>query len=104
MEIETIILPILALILSGLTWSLSGALADWRKNHGTPDWKGFDFGKLRNDLILGLVLGVGSVVYATMVEELTPIATAQEFFIAIGAGLSIVVLVDKLIIGGIAKR
>jgi len=103
-EIQTIILPVTALILSGCTWSLFGAFSNWRKLHGTPEWKGFDFKRLRNDAILGLVLGGGSVVYAIINNTLLPIATAQEFFLAIGAGFGIVAAVDKFIVGGILGK
>ncbi len=91
-----------ALVLSGLVWNNFGYFSAWRKNHNNPDWKGFDKSKLRNDLILGLVLGGGSVVYTIFTNgDFTPINTAQEFLVAIGAGFGIVAAVDKFIIGGL---
>lgn len=107
MELETIILPIMALILSGLTWTLFGAFSNWRKTHGTPEWKGFDLSKLRNDAILGLILGVGTIIATILTSQdgnLTSIATAQEFIIAIAAGFGLVAAVDKFIIGGILGK
>lgn len=102
MELANFILPVLALTVSGLVWNNFGYFAAWRKNHNNPEWEGFNAGKLRNDLILGTVLGIGAVV-ATILQsgELSPIATAQDFIIAIGSGFGVVAAVDKFIIGGL---
>ena len=100
MEIASI-LPIVALVISGLVWNNSGYFAAWRKNHKNPAWKGFEKRKLKNDLILGTVLGIGTVVSAYMTTgDLAPITTAQEFFVAVGTGFGAVAAVDKFIIGG----
>lgn len=102
MEPQILILPIIALVLSGLVWNNFGYFSAWRKNHNNPEWTGFELVKLRNDLILGAVLGVGSVVFIIITDgTFAPITTAQEFFVAIGAGFGIVAAVDKFIIGGL---
>lgn len=105
MVLETIVLPIIALALSGLVWNNFGYFSAWRKNHNNPDWKGFDKTKLRNDLILGAILGVGSIIATVLLDgDLTAINTAQEFLLAIGAGFGIVAAVDKFLIGGLLKK
>lgn len=105
MELQIYILPIAALILSGLVWNNFGYFSAWRKNHNNKDWKGFEKSKLRNDLILGAILGGGTIVYTIIAQgELTAINTAQEFLVAIGAGFGLVAMVDKFIIGGILKK
>jgi len=105
MGIETIILPLAALVFSGLVWNNFGYFSAWRKNRDNLDWKGFDKTKLRNDLILGAILGVGSVVFTLVTEgDFTPITTASEFLIAVGAGFGVVAAVDKFIIGGIFNK
>lgn len=102
MVLETIVAPIIALTLSGLVWNNFGYFSAWRKNHNNADWKGFDKKKLRNDLILGALLGGGTVV-AVIVQngDFTPITTIQEFLLAIAGGFGIVAAVDKFIIGGL---
>ena len=104
MEIQTVVLPIIALILSGVTWTSFGAFSNWRKTHGTNEWTGFNTAKLRDDVILGGVLGIGSVIYSIMSETLTAISTPSEFFLAIGAGFALVAAVDKFIVGGILGK
>lgn len=105
MELQIYILPILALISAGFIWTMGGYLKSWRNNHTKPEWKGFDKKSLRNDLVLGTVLGVASVIFTIFTDgNLTAITTAQEFFIAVGAGFTAVALVDKFIIGGIFKK
>lgn len=52
---------VIVTILAGITWTGFGYLNDWRKNHQDPEWKGFDKKKLRADAILGLILGVATV-------------------------------------------
>lgn len=102
MEPQIIILPIIALVASGFTWTMGGYVSSWRKNHTDPKWTGFEPAKLRNDLILGGVLGGVSVLYTIFTDgTFAPIQTAQDFLIAIVAGTSVVALVDKFIIGGI---
>ena len=104
-ELESIALPVIALILSGLTWTGFGYFSSWRKNNKNPEWKGFNMKALRDDLILGAILGVGSVVLTTFTSgDLTPILTAQDFLIAISAGFGLVAAVDKLIVGGILAK
>lgn len=104
-NVQTIILPITALVLSGLTWTLFGYFSSWRKNHKDPNWGGFEAKKLRDDLILGLILGVGSVIYVIATEgDVSPIASAQGFILAIQGGFGVVAAVDKLIVGGILGK
>jgi len=102
MEIVTYVLPVIALLFSALTWTMFGYFSAWRKNHNKPEWEGFDKSKLRTDLILGLVLGIASVMATIFLEgDLTPILTAQGFLFAIQAGFGVVAMVDKFIIGGL---
>jgi len=105
MVLETIALPIIALVLSGITWTGFGYFSNWRKNHNNPDWAGFDVRSLRNDVILGLILGVGSIIYSLInTGELATVADAQGFFTAIIAGFPAIAAVDKFIVGGILGK
>jgi len=106
MDVITITLAVTSFILAGLLWTTAGYVKNWRENHNNPDWKGFDKKSLRNDLILGLILGIGGVIYAIIEGDLETwvVPTAQEFFQSIGANVAAVALVDKLFIGGILKK
>ena len=105
LELQTLILPILALVLAGLSWTLAGYLKEWRTNHNNPDWTGFDKIKLRNDALLGFVLGIGVTIYTIATEgNFAVIDSAQTFLLAIYAGFPVVVLVDKYIIGGLFNK
>lgn len=102
MEIVTYVSPVIALLLSALTWTMFGYFSAWRKNHNKADWQGFEPKKLKADLLLGLVLGVASVIATIFLDgDLTPILTAQGFLLAIQAGFGVVAMVDKFIIGGL---
>ena len=99
------ILPILALIGSGFAWTIAGYIPAWRNRKNNPDWKGFEPKKLRDDLLLGLTLGVGSLVYMAVTNTPYSIITnVNEFLIAVGAGFGIVAAVDKLFVGGILNK
>ena len=94
----------LTFILSGMLWTSGGYIAAWRKNHNDPNWKGFNLTSLRNDIILGAVLGGGGAIYSIMQGTEVIISTAQEFFLAIGSNTAIIALVDKFIVGGLIKK
>ena len=98
------ILIILAFIIAGLVWTIFGYISNWRKHKDDADWYGFDKRKLRDDILLGLALGVGAYLLGTYQGELIEITSLQMFIGAVIANFGIVAAVDKLIIGGIAGR
>lgn len=105
MDFQTVVLPFLALVISGFGWTMAGYLKEWRNKHTDPSWTGFDKKALRDDLSLGAVLGIGTVIYVIYTNgTFTPINTVQEFFLAIGAGTGLVGIVDKYIVGFIFNR
>jgi hypothetical protein len=105
MDVSTIALPLVALITSGFAWTMSGYISNWRSNHTDPKWKGFNMASLRDDLILGGILGVGAVVMATYDgSNLASITNLQQFITAVAAGFGVVAIVDKVIVGGILNR
>ena len=97
-------LAILAFVLAGLVWNNFGYFSAWRKYKDSPDWKGFETKKLRDDLILGLILGVGAYLYGVYQGELGDISTLQAFIGAVIGGFGAVAAVDKLIVGGILSK
>jgi len=98
------LLVVLAMTTSGLVWNNFGYFSAWRKHKDDDDWDGFDKKKLRNDLILGAILGVGSYFYGTFTGNLIDIADANQFIGAVIGGFGLVAAVDKFIVGGILSK
>ncbi len=104
MELQSIF-PILALITSGFVWTMGGYVKEWKTKHTDKSWKGFDKISMRNDLILGAVLGVGSVIAAAATNTTLPaITNFYEFAGAVSVGFGFVAMVDKYIVGGLFGR
>jgi len=107
---ESIVVFLIVATLAGLTWTLSGYLANWRKNHKNPEWGGFDLKSLRNDAILGAVLGVAVVVIQPVSVALgTPydvpvVVDFNSFIGAIFGMYPVVAVVDKFLVGFIAGK
>ena len=107
---EEIALFLIVAVLGGLTWTLSGYLAKWRKNHNNSEWEGFNFRLLRNDAILGVVLG-GAVVIIQPISvsigspyEIPVITDFATFVMGIFAMYPVVAIVDKFIVGFVAGK
>ena len=98
--IEYVVL-ILVAVLAGIGWSLSGYLVNWRKNHDNETWEGFNYSKLGNDALLGVVLGIASsIAIISGFFEMPIIDSVQSFFLAFPSLFTVIVLVDKFIVGG----
>ena len=97
-------LSILAFVFAGLVWNNIGYLSAWRKYKNTAEWTGFDKRKLRDDLILGLILGVGAYLVGVYQGELVDIQTLQTFIGVVVGGFTAIAFVDKLIVGGILSK
>lgn len=92
-------------IASAMAWTFSGIITDWRKNHGTEEWHGVDAQKLKDDFILGSILGIGAFVYTILTgAELPVIGTLAGFVLAIPGATGIIALVDKIIVNGIFNK
>jgi len=102
MVLETIVAPILAVVAAGVTWTGFGYLSAWRKHRNEEDWNGFETKKLRNDIILGVILGIG-VLISQAIQGTTPeaITSAQGFVAAAAGSFALVAAVDKVIVGGV---
>lgn len=96
--------------LAGLTWTLSGYAANWRKNHNKPDWNGFDLKSMRNDAILGAILGITVVILQPISVMIgTPydvpnVTDFNSFIIGIFGMYPVVAIVDKWFVGFIAGK
>lgn len=102
--IEYIVL-ILVAVLAGIGWSLSGYLVNWRKNHDNADWEGFNYSKLGKDALLGVILGIASsIAIIAGFFEMPIIDSVQSFFLAFPSLFTVIVLVDKFIVGGAFGR
>ena len=96
-------IPIIgAFVLAGLIWTGAGVFSSWRK--GGASWTGFKKDELKNDVLLGLVLGVVAFfanAYQGNVVDVTNIKTFTE--VVVGA-FGVVALVDKYIVAGIFQK
>ena len=107
--VDNFILFILASVTAGEVWNNAGYFSDWIKNRNDPNWKGFDTRALRNDLLLGLFLGLGITVYSSIVAgtsnaiTIPQITTVQIFIATVASLFGTVAVVDKFIVGGIGR-
>ena len=97
-------LTILAFTVAGLVWNNLGYLSAWRKYKNTPEWTGFEPKKLRDDLILGTILGLGAYLLSVYQGDITSIETLQAFLTVVAGGFAIVAVVDKAIVGGVIGK
>lgn len=96
--------------LAGLAWTMSGYVANWRKNHNKPEWEGFDLKSMRNDVIVGVVLGIGIVVFQPIsamigyVYSIPVITDFNSFILGIAGLWPVVAVVDKLFVGTVLGK
>lgn len=99
-------------IVAGVSWSLSGyingirAHANFEKaNPGQkdPDWQGFQPKAMRDDIFIGLILGV----VAFLVNgsgSLPQINTVQAFVAAVIGSYGLIGITDKVAVGAILNK
>ena len=94
-EITTILLPLLAGAVAGISWSMLGV---WSKYRSGGE-KSLDGSKLRKNLAVGAGTGFASYIYAIATNTSIPsIDSFAGFVAAAGAYFVLVVLVDKLLV------
>ena len=94
-EITTILLPLLAGAVAGISWSMLGV---WSKYRSGGE-KSIDSGKLKKNLAVGAGTGFASYIYAIATNTAIPsIDSFPGFVAAAGAYFALVVLVDKLLV------
>lgn len=100
---------VLAAVLAAEVWNNFGYFQDWKKNGKDPNWQGFDKKAFKHDLLIGLGLGIGAVVYQAMTANTNigfaiPDYTSLAVFIASAAALiGPIVAVDKVFVGGLLQ-
>ena len=96
------VLPICATIAAGLTWTGFGYLKAWRRHKDDPDWEGFNVKKLRNDVILGVVLGIGTIIANAVQGVSAPVIDSfGAFVVAVTSMFGTIAAVDSFIVGGV---
>ena len=94
-EITTILLPLLAGAVAGISWSMIGVWSKYRTNGE----KAIDGSKLRKNLAVGAGTGFASYIYAILTNASLPTITDfGSFVLAAGGFFTLVVLVDKLLV------
>lgn len=92
---EEILLPVIAAVLAGLGWSTVGIWSKWRSGNSIS----IDTGKLKKNIIVGVVIGAVTWGYTISQGDTVPLITTAEMFIAaIVAYFPIIVVVDKLLV------
>ena len=92
---ENIILPVIAAVLAGLGWSTVGIWSKWRSGNDLT----IDLGKLKKNIIVGVVVGAVTWGYTISQGDVAPLITTAELFIAaIVSYFPIIVVVDKLLV------
>jgi len=100
----------IAAVSAGMTWTLSGYVAEWRKHHKDPDWQGFDLKSLRDDTILGGVLGIAVVILQPVSValgsgyDIPTIENFPTFATAVFGLYGTVAIVDKWLVGFVAGK
>lgn len=99
-------------IVAGVTWSLSGFIngirshANFEKaNPGKtdPDWNGFQPKAMRDDIFIGLILGVVAFLVNGS-SSLPTIDTAQAFAAAVIGSYGLIGITDKIAVGAILNK
>ena len=98
------LLSIGAFVVAGLVWNNLGYLSAWRKYRNTAEWTGFELKKLRDDLILGFILGTGAYLLSVYQGDVTQITTLQSFLAVVAGGFAVVAVVDKAIVGAVIGK
>lgn len=95
-----------ACVVAAELWNNFGYFKEWRINKNNPKWKGFNKKAMRNDLILGVCLGIGVQAYQYVVAgtiaaiNIPQITDFITFAAAVGALWGVVAFVDKVFVGG----
>lgn len=97
-------LVLAAFLTAGIEWSVAGYAAAWRahkelvKGGGTdPAWKGFEFGKLKDDLFISAIVGILAFTTSSLTSYV--IVDVPSFLVVVQSALGIIVPVDKIVIG-----
>ena len=85
-------------IVSGVFYSASGWIKKIRKKLA-GDNVPLDYHKMGKTVAIGVILGIGAFIYSTWDGDTIAISTAQEFLIQVGINTSVILLVDKWILG-----
>jgi len=85
-------------IVSGVFYSASGWIKKIRRKLAGADVP-LDYKKMGKTVAIGVILGIGAFIYSTWDGDTIAVGTAQEFFIQVGINTSVILLVDKWILG-----
>jgi len=85
-------------IVSGVFYSASGWIKKIRRKLA-GDAVPLDYKKMGKTVAIGVILGIGAFIYSTWDGDTIAVGTAQEFFIQVGINTSVILLVDKWILG-----
>ena len=85
-------------ITAGVFYSSSGWIKKVRRKLAGEKLP-LDFKKMGKSILIGVILGIGAMIYSVYDGEPIAIHNAKEFFIQVGINTAIILLVDKWILG-----
>jgi len=85
-------------IVSGVFYSASGWIKKIRRKLA-DDTVTLDYKKMGKTTLIGVILGIGAFIYSTWDGNTIAISTAQEFLVQVGINTTVILLVDKWILG-----
>lgn len=103
-------LALAAFLVGGIEWSIGGYVKALRahndivkKTGKDPDWKGFQLNRLKDDVLVGLFIGV-FVFMMTAVSNVPQITDVATFIVAVQFAVGIIAPFDQFFVGGVLKR
>jgi len=85
-------------IVSGVFYAASGWIKKIRRKLA-GDNVPLDYQKLGKTTLIGVILGIGAFIYSTWDGDTIAVTTAQEFFVQVGINTTVILFVDKWILG-----
>ena len=97
-EVWQYVLAGASFILAGVFYSSSGWIKKVRRKVVGSGEK-LDYHKMGRSVLVGLILGVGAIIYSAYQGETIIITTVEQFLVQVGLNTTAILLVDKWVLG-----
>jgi len=94
-----VILAFVSFIASGVLYSSSGWIKTVRRKLAGTDDPPINYKKMGKSILIGVILGLGAMIWSIYNGDVIVITTGQELMVQIGLNTTIILLVDKWILG-----
>ena len=89
---------------SGIFYSASGWIKRVRRMLAGDSTERLDYSKMGKSLLIGVILGIGAFVWSSYEGDTIAVGTLHEFLTQVGINTSVILLVDKWILGRPEKQ